>query len=505
MYREDLAWPIAYSDNYTVGGSGKPQPLVDHVLDFYEVESPVKGIRLYVTIGERNGELVYAPVEPPLNRMELLALLKLKKFMHDYYIPRNPDLVFKEPHAIILEVLREGLRRFKLQRRLSRLSIQKIAYYLYRDHIGYGPLEVMMRDPQVEDISVPGVGYNVYVWHTKYENIKTTVKISSGEVMRDLINRFAVRGRVQLSATRPIADAITPEGYRAHLVLGNVASSGGTITVRKFRATPFTILELVANGTIDLNLAAYLWYLVENKRSIVIFGPTGAGKTTLLNALAMLILPSMKIITIEETRELNLLHPHWVPLVAPPGSGVKLYDLVASSLRQRPDYIIVGEIRGEEAYVFFQAVATGHGGLTTMHAESINAAIARLTSPPMNVSIEHIGSIDAFVYINRVRVRGRIVRRVLEVSEVVEVDSYRRKVTFNTAFRWTGELTDTFSRNTSIVLQRIAEHRVVDPSIIEREVEERKRILEDLLRRGAISYEEFAREITSYYLSRLPP
>jgi len=474
------------------------------IIEFYEVPTIIRGVKAYVAIAEHGGELYYVPVEPTLTEAEKKILERIRELLVYEYVPKSARET-RNPLKVLVKAFEYALRRLELIGRLRPYVVRKIFYHLYRDYLGYGPLEIPMRDPYIEDISVPGVNEHVYVWHSRYENLRTPITFHSEAELERIEQLIAVKSRIQLTTAQPIVDVVTPEGYRAHIVLGIVAAKGGTITIRRFRAVPFTILELVKSKTLNLDIAAYFWYLVEHKRSIVIFGSTGAGKTTLLNAVAMLIRPSMKIITIEETREINLLHPHWVPLVAreiPGVTRVTLYDLLKSSLRQRPDYVIVGEIRGEEAYVFFQAMATGHGGMTTIHGESLTSITNRLISPPMNIPVEQIGVVDAFVHIARVRIGDRVVRRVIEVAEVADIDRERRSVEYNKVFRWTGEITDTFQQGKSLVMNRIAEYRGVDITVVEHEVLERRRFLEDLYRRGVFSYREFAKEVMAFYLER---
>ena len=475
-----------------------------NIIEFYPVETMVKGIKVYAAIAEKEGELYYLPVEPKLSPFEEAALRRIIIELVERYAPKSFDLA-RSPRQALLNAFVEVLIDTGLHKDLSKNSITKILYYVLRNLQGYGPIDVMVRDPYIEDISIPGVGKNVYVWHSRYENLRSPITIPDEELLREILARIATLSNIQLTPIRPIVDARTPEGFRVNIVI-EPATEPGTATIRKFRAAPFTILELIKYRVLDVDMAAYIWYLVENKRSIIIFGATGAGKTTLLNAIAMLIRPDMKVVTIEDTREITLIHPHWVAMVAheAPGSITKvtLFDLVKASLRQRPDYIIVGEIRGEEAYVLFQAIATGHGGLTTMHAESKETAVARLISPPMNIPPFQLKFIDAFIHIARVRVHDRVTRRILGIFEVVDVDPKTGKVEFNTVYQWTGEATDTFEFGGSIVLERIAKLRGVTTSVVEQEVAERKRILEELLRRKAYSYQDFAREVQEYYTSR---
>ena len=475
-----------------------------NIIEFYPIEPIVRGVKVYAAIAEKEGELYYLPVEPKLDAFEEAALRRIIVELVERYAPKSFDLM-RTPRQALLNAFVEVLLDTGLYKDLDRSSIIKILYYVLRNLQGYGPIDVMIRDPYIEDISIPGVGKSIYVWHSRYENLRSPIIVPDEELLTEILTRIATLSNIQLTPARPMVDARTPEGFRVNIVI-EPAAEPGTATIRKFRAVPFTILELIKYHVLDLDMAAYIWYLVENKRSIIIFGATGAGKTTLLNAIAMLIRPDMKVITIEDTREITLMHPHWVAMVAQeaPGSITKvtLFDLVKASLRQRPDYIIVGEIRGEEAYVLFQAIATGHGGLTTMHAESKETAVARLISPPMNIPPFQIKFVDAFIHIARVRVRDKLTRRVLGIFEVVDADPKTGKIEFNTVYQWTGEATDIFEFSSSIVLERIAQLRGITTSVVEQEVAEHKRILEELFRRKAYSYQEFAREVQEYYTSR---
>jgi flagellar protein FlaI len=287
-----------------------------------------------------------------------------------------------------------------------------------------------------------------------------------------------------------------------------VSPKGGSFSIRRFREEPFSVVDLVEMGTLNEEIAAYFWLLIENRMTIAVIGGTGAGKTSTLNALASLVKPSMKIVTVEEIPELNLPHENWVQLVARESYGlgimktgeVSLFDLVRASLRYRPDYIVVGEIRGEEAFVLFQALATGHGGLTTLHAESLDYTVKRLTSPPMNVAPTYIPLINLAALVERVQLPNSKVggmtfgRRIQSIVEVVDYEKYKTITSWNPT-------TDSFNVDftKSDQLKKIARRHDISIADVLSELEARAHFIQDLKAKGIRKNVELAKHITNYY------
>ncbi len=311
-----------------------------------------------------------------------------------------------------------------------------------------------------------------------------------------------------ISSAFPILDAMLPGKDRlAATYRREVSPKGGSFSIRRFREEPFSIIDLIEMGTINEEMAAYFWLLIENRMTIAVIGGTGAGKTSTLNALASLVKPSMKIVTVEEIPEMNLPHINWVQLVSRESYGlgtfktgeVSLYDLVKTSLRYRPDYIVVGEIRGEEAFVLFQALATGHGGLTTLHGENLAYAVKRLTSRPMNVAEAYVPLLNVAPLIERVRLRNAsggttFGRRIKSLIEIIDYEKYQ------SISKW-DPLTDSFSVDLpdSFLLKRIAESQALTLSDVLSEAQNRQNFLHDLRVRGLRNNKELAKEITNYY------
>lgn len=374
--------------------------------------------------------------------------LNLMKSLSNYGFSR-------ESYEVVMNVIRDYMKK-KLSLRLGNLfkstsdmyeisedEIPRIAYYVVRDLTGYGPIDPLVRDPQIEDITCNGVGLPVYVFHREFEWLETNVVFSNPDSLERVVRVLAVRSGQEPSVARPIVEGVLkPEGYRVHIVLDTVSRRGHTFSIRRFRETPFTIVELLRRGVLDPGLAALFWIAIENKQGIVIYGPTGSGKTTLLNALAMFLPPEMKVVSAEDTQEIFLpFHDNWDSLTTrlsyePRIQDITLQAQIESAMRQRPDVLILGEIRSREAYTFFQGVSTGHGGLTTIHAESIEALVRRLTSPPMNVPKSNIAAAKLYVNILRTSVSGNVARKVTYVYEVREYDVLRDLIDFKLISKW---------------------------------------------------------------------
>ena len=301
-----------------------------------------------------------------------------------------------------------------------------------REMVGYGIIDSLVRDDQLEEIMVIGPGKHVFVFHRKHEMMTTNIEFFSDREIQDLINRIGreVGRRVDISS--PLLDARLPDGSRVNATIPPASVSGSTLTIRKFREDPYSIVDLVKTGTLGADVAAFLWVCADGLGSrpanILIAGGTGSGKTTLLNVLASFVLPHERIITIEDTSELNLPLDHWIRLEARPpgleGKGELTLDILTkNSLRMRPDRIIVGEIRHDEAFTLFTAMNTGHAGsIGTVHANSPGEAIVRVTSPPMSVPGIMLSGLDLIIVIHRIHDKKQgTIRRITEIAEVAGV------------------------------------------------------------------------------------
>ncbi|MFP3256545.1 MAG: type II/IV secretion system ATPase subunit [Candidatus Nanopusillus acidilobi] len=317
---------------------------------------------------------------------------------------------------------------------LGQSSYEKIFYYIFRDLYGYNKVDSLLRDPLIEDIECSGPNYPIFVVHRYFGNLKTNIILNDKEI-RDLIEKFALRAGKHISYAEPILDATLPDGSRVNATYSQeITTHGPTFTIRKFREIPWTPIELIRLGSATPEIFAYLWLAVEFRKNIIVIGGTASGKTTMLNAISMFIPPNARIVSIEDTREIKLYHPNWIPSVVKYSSDknreIDMFELLRMSFRQRPDYVIVGEVRGEEAYVMFQGMASGHSSLSTMHAESTKALISRLTTPPINLSPSLIELLNVVVIMQHDNFLGTNLRRIKEVNEIVK---YNR---FNIAYKW---------------------------------------------------------------------
>jgi len=420
----------------------------------------------------------------------------------------SPKEEIHDPRRFFADEARKIVNKYRISLGwLPDVSWYKILYHAERDLVGFSRIDPIMRDPNIEDISCDGVNKPVYVWHRNYESIETNIQFESDEELDNMVVKLVHMSGKHVSSAFPIVDASLPGKHRlAVLYRREITPFGTAFTIRKFREDPYSIIDLINIGTFSEEMAAYFWVSLENRASIMVLGGTAAGKTTALNALACLIRPGSKIITIEETAELNLPQENWVSLIARQSYGlggstvgeVALFDLVKTSMRHRPDILIVGEVRGQEAYVLFQALATGHGGMCTMHAENLDSAIKRLTSKPMEISPAYIPLMNIILSIQRVQlVKGaekKAYRRVLNVNEIADYENYK------SVFKWQpvkDEHLPNFDQ--SVLLQSISERLGTSKKDLIEEIGRRKDVLHWMREQNIRSYKDVAAIIAEYY------
>ena len=388
-------------------------------------------------------------------------------------------------------------------------TLERIAYYVERDFLGFGPIDVLMRDPMLEDVSCDGADIPLFVFHRKLGSLRCNIRFPDDEVLDSFILRMAQASGKQITVANPVLDATLPDRSRLQATLAReVTPRGSSFTIRRFREKPVSPTELLSWGTVSPVIAAYYWLLVEEGRSHLLAGGTASGKTTSLNAWSLFIPQEKKIVSIEDTREINIPHENWIAGVARSGFGagkdgstsgtIDTYRLLEAALRQRPEYILVGEVRGAEAFTLFQAMATGHATYSTMHADSAYSAVRRLENPPISVPRIMIAGLDCLSVQMQTRVMGKAVRRVKEVVEFLGTDNESGELLTNTLFRWDPRTDRWVHGLKSYVVEKIAEARGTQVSEINKEWQRRAVLLDSMQRAGIVDYREVARAVAAY-------
>ncbi len=433
---------------------------------------------------DSEGSFFYVVDDLPMSKEEREAYKRLKNILeYELKAPRLDETLvdsFRRQLPVILDNHQAALEVN------NQVGLRKIVYYLEKDLIGYGKIDGLISDPFIEDISCLGINKPVYIYHRKYASTRTNIIFTDEEELDDFITRVVHRQGKHVSIAHPIVDLTLPGKHRLAVSFGKETTPAGTsFTIRKFKEDPLTIVDLIVNETIDESIAAYLWMLMENKMSVMVVGPTGAGKTTALNAIACLVRPDFKMISVEEVQEINLPQENWVSTIARTGFGgdsdgeVTLYDLIKSAVRHRPSLILVGEVRGEEAYVLFQALATGHGGLCTMHADDVETVIKRLTQPPMNIPQNILSLMNCVIVVKQVKTASiNLLERKTSMRKFVKVAEIDNNGVPREVFTW-NLTSDTFQKNLekSYLFSKIAQNLDVPLSVVQQEFERRKQIL----------------------------
>jgi len=392
------------------------------------------GIYAHIQVGGEIGK--YCLVEPEKPNREILD--DLEKAVARLVNEKE----YHENHEKVLAKLFWKAIKKKMVR-VPKGKENLILYHFLREKIRHGFLEGFLADPWLEDISIPGEGV-VFVYHKIYGNLETNVEVSK-EVIDRLLRSLSERYGKVLSYSNPIIDVHLPDGSRFNIVFGDdISLKGSNFTIRKFPEEPVSIAHLVRWGTFSPELAAYLWMLLEVGVSAFFCGETASGKTTSLNALACFITSDAKIVSIEETPEIKILHKNWVREVTRlhTGAQVTMFELLKAALRQRPDYIIVGEIRGEEGRVAFQAIETGHPVLSTMHAGTLGQLFQRLTSYPINVPKTHVDGLNLAIFQARMERDKKLVRRITSVNEIIGYEPIEGRLNYLPTFVYDPKLDD---------------------------------------------------------------
>jgi flagellar protein FlaI len=464
---------------------------------------------------EKTQEVIYTLIEPPLTDKENNLLKKLMEMVVDLL---DINLMNVTEIGAVKKYLREKIDALieDYGFDMSKPEYDKIMYYMERNFLGLAVIEPMMQDPQIEDISCDGVSVPIFIFHRKYGSMKANVTFNDEEELNRFVVKLAQRCGKHISVADPLVDGALPDGSRLQATYssgGDIATKGSTFTIRKFTKDPLTIIDLMTFGTVPATMAAYLWLAIEFRNSVLIAGGTATGKTSCLNTLCLFLHPETKILSIEDTPELVLPHEHWVAKIARTGYGpdlaegrkrgeISMFDLLRAALRERPDELIVGEVRGKEAYVLFQAMATGHAGMATIHAESTEAVVNRLITAPISLSTGLLQHLNLILVMTNSRVKGVDVRRVKEVVEILGMDMKTDKPITNELFKWvpSGDYYE-FASDRSYILNKIVGEKGISESSVWEELQRRTAILEWMKKEGIRFYKDVGRIIAIYYKS----
>jgi archaeal flagellar protein FlaI len=367
-----------------------------------------------------------------------------------------------------------------------------------------------MNDPRIEDISCDGSEVPLFLYHRDHGSIQSNIRFPDEEELSSFVIKLSQKCGKHISIANPMIDATMPDGSRIQMTLSTeISTKGSTFTIRKFREEPFSPPDLIRFNTMSSEMIAYFWMAIEHGYNALISGGTASGKTSTLNALALFVPRESKIVSIEETREINLPHPNWIPGVARSGFGdavdgkltgeIDMYDLMKAALRQRPEYILVGEIRGKEAYVLFQAMATGHTTYSTVHADSTKSLIHRLEGEPINIPRIMLQSLDIVCLQTISRVRNKRARRCKQIIEIIDIDPTTKELLTNEVFRW-DPVKDTFRYSgKSYVLEQIRAKNNMARNEITEELQQRARILDWMLKNHITNFDNVAKTAAQYY------
>ena len=473
-------------------------PLVYKILNKYPLLPPFSYVN--IIYNEEKASYLYFVDELRLNSQEKQIFDNLYRLLEESLESPSDKTANSTFEEHLDAILKDNEKFFQAN---SNASLEKVKYYLRRDVSGFGIIDPLMHDINIEDISCSGTDKPIYVWHRNYDSIPTNIRFGSEEKLNSFVSRIVFRAGKHVSAAFPIADLALQGNHRISVLYQKeITPKGSSFTIRKFKEDPYTVIDLVKFGTINLEIAAYLWMLVEAKMSFIVIGPTGSGKTTILNAITGLVHPDYKIFSVEDVAEININHENWFTLISRTGFGLEgegeigLYALLKSGMRHRPDYIAVGEIRGEEAYVMFQAMATGHAGLCTMHADGLESAIKRLQQKPMDIPPAYVSLMNCALVVKRVRESstGQSSRRVIVVSEIVSSSS------FHNAFSWSPR-GDHFvdDLRESVLFKRIAESSGKELGEVLEEYRKRLSILKWMLEQDIRDYKKVSDIIGKHY------
>ena len=486
-------------------------PLIDLVmvprsgveeLEFYPVNEPYAYIR--VVYDNSTHEYTYTVLEPVLSPAEMDLFSELKERIFERLDVNSRDIVPEFAKITLKKVTDDIIADYGLT--LTPVQREKILYNMEKEFLGQGLIDPIMHDKYIEDISCDGVNSSIFVYHARYESMKSNVIFTNAEDLDSFVTKLAQRAGKYISIAEPMLDATMSDGSRIQMTLGQeVTAHGSTFTIRKFREEPITPTDLIEWHTFSPLSIAFLWLAVETGKSLLLAGGTASGKTTALNAIALFIPPLAKIVTLEDTRELKLPHPNWIPSITrasfdSDGKGeIDMYELLRAALRQRPEYILVGEVRGKEAQTLFQAMSTGHVTYSTIHADSVASVVHRIENPPLDVPRNMLSALDLVCVQVQARVGGQRIRRNKQIIEILDIDPRTNELITNEVFKWRQSTDEITYSGKSFILEEIMEERGWNEERIREELKRRQEVLEWMRIKKIRHFRDVSNILVSYF------
>jgi len=455
-------------------------------------------------------EYVYQVEEPSITEDDLNSLYNIVKDM-EWIVPNSMEIQNSPTKFQFSQIVKSYIHNRKGI--FETKNSEKLQYFINRDYTGYGLINVPVNDPEVEDISCDGFGSKVFVYHRKYQDMKTNIIYNEPTYLDSFIIKLAQFCGKEVSINNPVLDGITDQGHRVQAIYGNEISPHGSVfTMRLFRKNPFTPTDLLKNRTADSSIITYMWYLVENNNSCLISGAPAVGKTSTLNALLMLAPPNSKIFSIEETREINIPNDNWIPATTREKENyfssnkrgfmkIDMFELVRMAMRQRPTYIVVGEVRGREAYALFQSMSTGHTTYSTIHADSMEALINRLEAEPLNIPRVMMTYLNTVFFNKFIKINGNLVRRITEVNEMMGYDPETGDVLYNRVFSYDPEKDEHHYSGNSSLLEKIRISSGKSIQEFDHDFRERMKLVENMASNDITDYSTISKIIQAYYLN----
>lgn len=472
-----------------------------HVIDSYKFTS--LNMPISVRIYRKEGEFVplYDIYISTISKNTEIILERIRKELVQRVNLGMVDITQVKRTGVVEEKFSEAIRDLvgKYFPDIDDRTAEFLSAYLIQKSLGMGTIEILLDDINLEEVAINSAEVPVWVYHRKHGWLKTNVIVKSEDQVKHYASMIGRKVGRQITILNPLMDAHLETGDRVNATLMPISNFGNTITLRKFAAKPWTITTFMESNTISPAAAALIWVAVQYEMSTIISGGTASGKTSMLNVVANFFPPNQRVVSIEETREIRLpKFLHWIPMVTrlpnPEGKGeVSMLDLLVNSLRQRPDRIIVGEIRRKkEAEVLFEAIHTGHSVYATVHANDVNETITRLVSPPIDVPRSMIPAVSLIVAQYRNRRTG--VRRTFQIAEILP-DS-----TPNILMQYSVKTDKIRALNKSkVLLRELGLYTGMSPAEFRKDLLQKERVLKWLIKQKINEVDSVGRVIAEYY------